>query len=68
MALAYDGFNALEMDKMGPMMAVLSAFGVVYALLGNGDKRDPDSWKPRGLGEVLLRNATSTRHDYEDMA
>ncbi len=28
-ALAYDGFNALEMDKMGPLMAALLPFGAV---------------------------------------
>jgi hypothetical protein len=64
-ALAYDGFNALDIEKMGPVIQVLPGFGQIYAILMNGDKRDPDTWKAKAEGELLLRNATSTRHDYE---
>jgi len=64
-ALAYDGFNALDFDKMGPMMECLPLFGAVYHLLEAGDTRDGSSWKPTAPNQVLLRNATATRHDAE---
>ena len=63
-ALAYDGINALEMDKMGPLMECLPLFGTFYHILGELDQRN-DSWKPKGPKQVLMRNATSTRHDAE---
>jgi hypothetical protein len=64
-ALSYDAFNALDMAKMGPLVATLPHFGLVYQILGSGDTRDPATWQPTGPGQVLFRNATSTRHDYE---
>jgi len=64
-ALAYDGINELEMAKVMPLIETMPQFGIVYAELLAGDKRDPTSWKPKGPGEVLLRNATSTRAEYE---
>ncbi|KAH8725497.1 hypothetical protein GQ44DRAFT_772160 [Phaeosphaeriaceae sp. PMI808] len=39
-------------------MSALVAFGEM-------DTRDPNTWKPTGLGQVLFRNTSSTRHDYE---
>ena len=64
-ALAYDGINALDMEQMQPLLDVLPLFGLVYHVLEELDPRDPSSWKPKGPNEVLMRNATSTRHDYE---
>lgn len=64
-ALSYDGTNALDMEKMGPLMACLPHFGLIYDILAEGDPRDPKSWKAKGPGEVLMRNATSTRCDHE---
>lgn len=64
-ALSYDGANALDMSKMGPLMACLPHFGLVYQILGGNDTRDPASWAPTGPKQVLMRNATATRHDYE---
>ncbi|KAJ4374796.1 hypothetical protein N0V83_001872 [Neocucurbitaria cava] len=64
-ALSYDGFNPLDMDKMGSLLALLPHFGLVYHILGSQDPRDPASWQPTGPRQVLMRNATSTRHDYE---
>ncbi|KAK4120051.1 hypothetical protein N657DRAFT_674567 [Parathielavia appendiculata] len=64
-ALAYDGFHTLDMAQMAPLVRALPAFGAVFALLAQLDRRDPESWKPRAEGEVLMRNATSTRADYE---
>jgi hypothetical protein len=64
-AMAYDGNNPLDMGKIMELIEVLPAFGTVYHHLDELDTRDPESWKAKGPNEVLLRNATSTRHDYE---
>lgn len=64
-ALSYDAHNALDMSKMTPLLEALPHFGIVYHVLEEGDIRDPESWKPKGPNEVLFRNATSTRQDYE---
>ncbi|KAF1987677.1 hypothetical protein K402DRAFT_403369 [Aulographum hederae CBS 113979] len=63
-AAAYDGANALDMAQMGPLIGTLPVFGVIYAILGELDTRDPESWKPKGPKGVLMRNATATRRDY----
>ncbi|KOS21325.1 hypothetical protein ESCO_006784 [Escovopsis weberi] len=64
-ALAYDGINPLDPQRMAGLMACLPAFSAIYRTLTTLDKRDPESWKPKAAGEVLVRNATSTRHEYE---
>lgn len=64
-ALSYDAHNALDMSKMEPLLAALPHFGLAYHILEERDSRTPDSWKPKGPNEVLFRNATSTRRDYE---
>jgi hypothetical protein len=64
-ALSYDANNPLDMDKMGPLMSTLPLFGPTYHILATLDQRDPTSWQPTGPNQVLFRNATSTRHDYE---
>ncbi|KAK2600181.1 hypothetical protein QQS21_005053 [Conoideocrella luteorostrata] len=64
-ALAYDNFNHLDMEKMKPLIAMLPEFGQIYGILAQRDKRDPQIWEAKGLGEVISRNATSTRRDYE---
>ncbi|KAH7366630.1 hypothetical protein BKA66DRAFT_425153 [Pyrenochaeta sp. MPI-SDFR-AT-0127] len=64
-ALSYDAFNALDMEQMKPLLASLPHYGLIFHILGGRDLRDPASWQPTGSGEVLLRNATSTRREYE---
>ncbi|OQV02471.1 hypothetical protein CLAIMM_07667 [Cladophialophora immunda] len=64
-ALAYDGFHELDMEKIGPLVECLPLFGTIYHVLGASDPRDEASWKPTGERQVLMRNATSTRHDAE---
>lgn len=64
-ALSYDGFDSLDMNQMGPLLAGLPHFGLVYHILEERDPRDPNSWKPKAANEVVFRNATSTRKDYE---
>ncbi len=66
-ALSYDldkpldpaGFKDLVSD------ACLPQFPIIYQVLGASDKREPESWKSTGPGQVMMRNATSTRRDYE---
>ncbi|ORY18119.1 hypothetical protein BCR34DRAFT_621511 [Clohesyomyces aquaticus] len=64
-AMSYDSFNPLDMEQMGPLVAQLPHFGLIYHTLATLDKRDPSSWQAQAHYEVLFRNATSTRHDYE---
>lgn len=64
-AMAYDGIDPLDHEKLGPIMEVIPIFADVYANLDKNDPREPESWKARQRGEVLMRNATSTRHEYE---
>jgi hypothetical protein len=64
-ALAYDGINELEVPKMRLLIDVLPLFATIDQELEKVDQRDPASWKPKGPKEVLMRNATSTRADYE---
>lgn len=64
-ALSYDAADPLDHDKMGPVMACLPLFGLLYHILAEGDTRDPNPSNPTGHGQVLFRNATSTRREYE---
>ncbi|KAF2019841.1 hypothetical protein BU24DRAFT_419455 [Aaosphaeria arxii CBS 175.79] len=64
-AMSYDGINALDLKKMEPMLQVLPHFGLIYHILDVLDQRAPETWKATGDGQVLMRNATSTRRDYE---
>lgn len=64
-ALAYDSINHLDMEKLGPLISVLPAFAIIYGALPELDKRDPATWEAKAPGEVIFRNATSTRHEYE---
>lgn len=64
-ALSYDGINALDMEKLSPILEVLPHFGLYYHYLDELDPRKPEDWKPTGPKQVLMRNATSSRHEYE---
>jgi hypothetical protein len=64
-ALSYDGFVPLDHAKMGPLLESLPEFALLYGILEKRDPRDPAEWKATAPGQVLMRNATSTRHDYE---
>lgn len=64
-AMAYDGINALDMEKIMPLIEALPLFGTVYHVFEEKDLRPAESWKPTAAGQVLLRNATSSRHDAE---
>ncbi|USP75067.1 hypothetical protein yc1106_02341 [Curvularia clavata] len=63
--LSYDGYTPLNQEKMKPLLAAWPEFPILYGALEKRDQRDPASWKPTGPRQVLMRNATSTRHDYE---
>ncbi|KAJ5226409.1 hypothetical protein N7468_007634 [Penicillium chermesinum] len=64
-AMAYDGYHALDMTKIAPLVETLPLFGAVYHILGDLDKRDPSSWKATAPGQVLKRNSTSTLKSHE---
>ncbi|KAF5852754.1 hypothetical protein GGP41_008128 [Bipolaris sorokiniana] len=63
--LSYDGFAPLSPKKMKPLLAAWPEFPILYGALEQRDQRDPASWKPTAPRQVLMRNATSTRGDYE---
>ena len=64
-AKSFDQFYPLDMQKMTPMMQMLPLFGAVYQTLAEADKRNPSDWSATAPGQVLMRNGTSTRADYE---
>jgi hypothetical protein len=64
-ALSYDGCNPLDMQRLLALVEVLPLFWTLYEAFESLDRRDPASWKATGPHEVLMRNGTSTRTDYE---
>ena len=60
-ALSYDGFNALDMEKLGPLLGLLPQYGAIFHRFDITDPRDPENFKPTGLNQVLMRNSTCTR-------
>lgn len=49
-----------------PLVACLPVFGIIYGTLTKIDPRPPESWRnPAERNILLMRNATSTRHEYE---
>jgi hypothetical protein len=64
-ALAYDESNPLDMSSMEPLVESLPLFATIHQVLEGLDSRYPETWKAKAPGEVLMRNATSTRADYE---
>lgn len=66
-ALAYDSFNPLDPAAMGPLLTSLPQTKDIFGILAALDPRDPTTWQATGPGQVLFRNATNTRHDYEGL-
>ncbi|KKY31166.1 hypothetical protein UCDDA912_g08889 [Diaporthe ampelina] len=65
-ALSYDGIDPLEPARIAPLVDTLPVFGTIYHHLDVLDPRPVESWKPaKQRGQILMRNATSTRHEYE---
>ncbi|KAF2660298.1 hypothetical protein K491DRAFT_688338 [Lophiostoma macrostomum CBS 122681] len=66
-ALSYDSFYPLDQTQMVDLVACLPLFGTAYHELAvrDAEARDAASWQAEGPGEVLFRNATSTRREYE---
>ncbi|KAL1862902.1 hypothetical protein Daus18300_008232 [Diaporthe australafricana] len=65
-ALSYDGVDPLDSARLEPLVDSLPIFATIYHHLDQLDPRPSQSWKPaKGRGEILMRNATSTRRDYE---
>ncbi|OJD36329.1 uncharacterized protein BKCO1_12000133 [Diplodia corticola] len=64
-ALSYDSIHPLDPARLAPLAPVLPAYGEGFARLIANDARDPASWRATAPLQVLFRNATSTRRDYE---
>lgn len=60
-ALSYDGFNHLDMEKLGPLIALLPLYGAIFHRLGITEPRDPKTFTATAPGQILMRNATATR-------
>lgn len=63
-AMAYDGTDPLDLESMGPMLEILPGFLVIYSMLHERDVHR-DSRQPTAPKQIMLRNGTATRHDYE---
>lgn len=66
-AMSYDLFEPFDMSRIAPLIATLPLFGTAVHILEERDPRDPASWAATSPRQVLMRNATSTRKDYEGM-
>ncbi|KAI9665971.1 MAG: hypothetical protein M1821_003906 [Bathelium mastoideum] len=64
-ALSYDGHHPLDQSKMTDVIEALPCFAILYHVLEVRDPRPPESWKATAERQVLMRNATSTRREYE---
>lgn len=64
-AMALDQFNPLDEARLGPLIEVLPFYGDLEHEFGRLDPREAASWKATAPGQVMLRNGTSTRADYE---
>jgi len=67
-ALGYDGFHELDIARLVPFINVsIPAVMILFATLNSTDPRGPEAQKPKATGEVIVRNGTSTREDYEGL-
>ncbi|KAF4507654.1 hypothetical protein G6O67_004130 [Ophiocordyceps sinensis] len=64
-ALAYDGAHPLDPAKMKGLVRALPLYATFYSALERLDARPRGSWEAEKPGQLLLRNATSTRGDYQ---
>lgn len=62
-ALAYDQYSPLDLQRLGPLVETLPLYGTLMHAMAEKDTRD-DSWKATGLNQILIRNATATKADY----
>ena len=63
--LSYDQFHPLDMQRMMPLVHEVPLFGTLYQRLEAADKRTASDWSATAAGQVLMRNGTATRADYE---
>lgn len=64
-AMSYDEGSGRDNSEWAPLIELMPLFGKLFSTVGPMDERDPESWKPKGPGEVLARGGTATRIDYE---
>ena len=66
-AMSHDQYTPLDTSKTTPLIQALPIFATFYSVLQAADKRTDADWKATAAGQVLMRNGTSTRSDYERM-
>ncbi|KAF3407711.1 hypothetical protein DPV78_000908 [Talaromyces pinophilus] len=64
-AMALDQFDPLDEARLGPLVETLPFYADLYHEFDRLDTRQAASWKATAPGQVMLRNGTSTRADYE---
>ncbi|KAI5868706.1 hypothetical protein GGS23DRAFT_546843 [Durotheca rogersii] len=64
-ALAYDGFDKFDHARLCPTENWFPGVTGIMKLLVERDTRDPASWEPTAHGQVMFRNSTQTRSDYQ---
>ncbi|KAM4055904.1 hypothetical protein HRG_002830 [Hirsutella rhossiliensis] len=64
-ALAYDSAHPLDHARMEGLIGAMPLYATFYGALERLDPRPRSSWAADKPGELLLRNATNTRSDYE---
>ncbi|PGH05339.1 hypothetical protein GX51_03060 [Blastomyces parvus] len=66
-ALSFDDFYPLDMEKMMPLFSISPAFPFILGQINAADIKGPDFGKPSGPGQIIQRNSTATREDYNGM-
>lgn len=64
-ALAHDRFHTVEPADVDPILAVLPKLGVTLQALKKNDRGEPVDLEATAAGQVILRNGTNTRADYQ---
>ncbi len=63
--LSFDEWCPVDKEKLVPIQEVLPLSAIENRVIEERDKRDEKDWKATGFKQVLMRNSTSTRADYE---
>ncbi|KLJ11806.1 hypothetical protein EMPG_13045 [Blastomyces silverae] len=66
-ALSYDPFYPLDMEKMIEIFAVTPLLPFILGQMDSRDTKNPEARTPSGPGQIVQRNATATREDYNGM-
>ncbi|OJD20400.1 hypothetical protein ACJ73_08265 [Blastomyces percursus] len=63
-ALSYDAFHPLNMEKMMQIFSITPSFPFIMGQIDGLDTNNPDARTPSGPCQIVQRNSTATREDY----